>query len=48
MLVARQFLQSLIVKYGKYSIYSDGGTWYPEACKVLNVKQYIHTPLKRV
>ena len=47
MLVARQFLQSLIVKYGKHSVYSYNGTWYPEACKVLNVKHYIHTPLEK-
>ena len=43
MLLARQFLQSLIIKYGKHSVYTDGGdTWYPEACKVLNVKHYIY------
>jgi putative transposase len=47
MLVARQFLQSLIVKYDKHSVYSDGGTLYPESCKVLNVKHYIHTPLEK-
>jgi transposase-like protein len=43
MLVARQFLETLIEKYGKHSVYSDGGTWYPsEACKVLKLKHYIH------
>ena len=33
MLVARQFLQSSLVKYGKHSVYSDGGTWYPKPAK---------------
>ena len=47
MLVAKQFLQSLIIKYGKHSVYSDGGTWYPEACKVLDVKHYIHLSLEK-
>jgi putative transposase len=47
MLVVRQFLQSLIVKYGKHSVYTDGGTWYPEACKVLKVKHYIHSSLEK-
>jgi putative transposase len=47
MLVARQFLQSLLVKYGKHSVYTDGSTWYPEACKILNVNHYIHTPLEK-
>ena len=43
MLVARQFLETLIEKYGKHSVYSDGGTWYPsEACKVLKLKQSIY------
>ena len=47
MLVARQFLQSLIIKYGKHSVYTDGGIWYPEACKALNVKHYIDSPLEK-
>ena len=47
MLIARQFLQSLIIKYGKHSVYTDGGTWYPEAYKVLNLKHYIHSPLEK-
>ena len=28
MLVAEQFIQSLIRKYGKHNISTDGGTWY--------------------
>jgi putative transposase len=47
MLVARQFLQSLIVKYGKHSVYTECGTWYPEACKVLKMKHYIHSSLEK-
>jgi DDE domain len=29
MLVAEQFLQNLIRKYGKHRLSTDGGTWYP-------------------
>ena len=50
MLVARQFLKSLIEKYGKYNVYSDDsdvGTWYPEDCKVLKLKHYIHSSLEK-
>ena len=47
MLVARQFLESLIEKYGKHSVYSDGGTWYPEALKLLVLKHYLHSPLEK-
>ena len=36
MLIAEQFLQNLIRKYGKHRISSDGGTWYPQACKFLD------------
>ena len=45
MFVARQFLQSLQVKYCKNSVYSDGGTWYSEACTVFNAKHNIYIPL---
>jgi putative transposase len=33
MLVAEQFIQSLIREYGKHNISTDGGTWYPQACR---------------
>ena len=47
MLVARQFLKSLIEKYDKHNVYSDDGTWYPEDCKVLKLKHYIHSSLEK-
>ena len=25
-------------KYGKHTVYTVGGTWYPEACKILRLK----------
>ncbi len=43
MLVAEQFLKGLIKKYGKHSISTDGGTWYPQACKFLKIKHHIHS-----
>jgi transposase-like protein len=30
MLVAESFLRTLIKIYGKHTVYSDGGSWYPE------------------
>ena len=36
MLVAEKFIKSLVEKYGKYTVYTDGGTWYDEACNILN------------
>ena len=35
MLVAEKFLRLLVEKYGRHPVYTDGGTWYPEACNVL-------------
>ena len=31
MLVAERFIRSLVEKYGRHTIYTDGGTWYDEA-----------------
>ena len=28
MLVAEKFIRSLVDKYGKHTVYTDGGTWY--------------------
>jgi len=25
-------MKGLVKRYGKHVVYSDGGTWYPEAC----------------
>jgi len=47
MLVLSQFLETLVEKYGRHTVYSDGGTWYPEACKVIELKHYLHSPLEK-
>jgi len=47
MLVAEQFIQSLIRKYGKHNISTDGGTWYPQACRILNMEHHIHSSLEK-
>ena len=43
MLVAERFLQELIRKYGKQSISTDGDTWYPEACRFLELEYHLHS-----
>src|SRR5215207_1806828 len=35
MIVAEKFIRSLVSKYGKHTVYTDGGTWYDEACNVI-------------
>ena len=32
MFVAENFIHSLVSQYGKHTIYTDSGTWYPHAC----------------
>jgi putative transposase len=47
MIVVEKFIRSLIEKYGKHTVYTDGGTWYPEVCNVLRLKHCLHSPLKK-
>ena len=47
MLVAENFIRSLVEKYGKHIVYTDGGTWYDEACNVLRLKHYLHSSIEK-
>jgi putative transposase len=47
MLVAEKFIRSLVDKYGKHTVYTDGGTWDDEACNVLRLKHYLHSPFQK-
>jgi putative transposase len=47
MIVAEAFLSSLIRIYGKHTVYSDGGTWYPEACVSLGLKHRLHSSYEK-
>ena len=38
----------LVENYEKHTVYTDGGTWYPEACNVLKLKHYLHSPFQKV
>jgi putative transposase len=42
MLIAEQFMQSLVRKYGKHPVSTDSGTWYLQVCKFLKLKHHIH------
>ena len=43
MLVAEKFIRSLVEKYGRHAVYTDGDTWYDEACNILKLKHYLHS-----
>jgi transposase-like protein len=46
-IVAEKFIRSLIEKYGKHTVYTDGGTWYDETYNMLRLKQYLYSPLEK-
>ena len=47
MLVAEKFIRSLVEKYGRHTAYTDGGTWYDEACNIIGLKHYLHSPFQK-
>jgi putative transposase len=46
-IVAEAFLRSLIKLYGKRVVYSDGGPWYPDACRTLGLQHRLHSPYEK-
>ena len=47
MFVAENFIRSLVSRYGKHTVYTDGGTWYHQACTLLHLKHRLHSPLEK-
>ena len=47
MFVAERFIAGLVKTHGKYAVSTDGGTWYPQACRFLNMEHHIHTPYEK-
>ena len=49
MLVAdKKFIRSLVSTYGTHTVYTDGASWYDEACNVLRLKHYLHSSIEKV
>jgi len=47
MIIAEKFIRSLVSKYGKHTVYTDGGTWYDQACNVIGLKHYLHSSIEK-
>jgi putative transposase len=47
MLIAERFIEDLVRIDGKYPVSTDGGTWYPQARRFLNLKYHIHSPFEK-
>ncbi len=46
-LIAERFILSLTNRYGNHPVSTDGGTWYPQACKFLNIDHHIHSSYEK-
>ena len=42
--VAEHFLSGLLEKHGEHPVSTDGGTWYPQACRFLRMEHHLHSP----
>ena len=47
MLIAERFISSLIKIHGKHVVSTDGGTWYPMACRFLKLKHHINSSFEK-
>jgi len=47
MFVAERFISVVKKNYGKHPVSTDGGTWYPQACRFLRLKHHIHSSFKK-
>ena len=47
MFVAERFIGDLVKRHGQHPISTDGGTWYPQACKFLKLDHHIHSPFEK-
>jgi putative transposase len=45
--VAERFISNIIKEYGEDPVSTDGGTWYPQACKFLNLNHHIHSSFEK-
>jgi putative transposase len=47
MFMAERFLSDIVDEYSQYLVSTDGGTWYPQACKFLKLNHHIHSPFEK-
>ena len=44
---SNEFICSLVEKYGKHAVYTDGGTWYDETWNVLKLEHHLHSSIEK-
>ena len=47
MFVAERFISDVVEEHGKHPISTDGGTWYPQACRFLKLTHHIHSSYEK-
>ncbi len=47
MLIVERFLSGLVKIHGKHPVSTGGGTWYPQACRFLNLKHHLHSSFEK-
>jgi len=47
MFVAEYFIRSRVSKYCRHTVFTDRGTWYPQACNFLHLKHRLHSPIEK-
>ena len=47
MFVAERLLAGLINSHGKHPVSTDGGTWYPMACRLLGLEHHLHSSYEK-
>ena len=45
--VAERFLSGLLEEHGEHPVSTDGGAWYPQACRFLRVEHHVHSPYEK-
>ena len=47
MVVAENFIRSIVSKYGRHTVFTDAGTWYLQECNFLHLKHMLHSPFEK-
>jgi putative transposase len=45
--VIERFISDDVEEHGEHPVFTDGGTWYPQACQFLKLDHHIHSPYEK-
>lgn len=43
-----RFITDIVKKYGEHPVSTEGGTWYPQACRFLKLNPHIRPLVRKV